>query len=146
MLDVQVVTPEKILYTGEASRVVARTTSGGDIAFLTGHAQFLGELAIWPVRVVKDEGGGEEVFAVHGGFVEVCDDVVSVLSDVAEAADQIDVDRARRAKDRAEAAVRDAGGDEDARADAEAAVRRAEVRIDVATGSASRAASAAGAH
>ena len=77
--------------------VVCRTIGGGDIAFLTGHTQFLGTLAIWPVRV-KQESGGEETFAVHGGFVEVSEDVVSILSDVAEAADQIDVERARRAQ------------------------------------------------
>ncbi len=130
-LDVQVVTPERILYTGEAAMVVARTLSGGDIAFLTGHAQFLGALSVWPVRV-KQEGGGEEAFAVHGGFVEVCDDTVSILSDVAEAAGQIDVERAQRAKDRAAQAVRDAAGDEEALGAAEAALRRAEVRIEVA--------------
>jgi F-type H+-transporting ATPase subunit epsilon len=130
MLEVQVVTPERILFTGEATMVVART-GGGDIAFLTGHAAFLGTLAIWPVRV-KLDGGGEESFAVHGGFVEVSRDTVSVLSDVAEAAGQIDVERARRAKARAETAVREAGTDEDALRDAEAALARADVRLVVA--------------
>ena len=141
-LDVQVVTPERILYTGEARMVVARTIGGGDIAFMAGHVQFLGALAIWPVRVLQ-EGGGEETFAVHGGFVEVSEDVVSVLSDVAEAADQIDVERARRAKEKAEQAVRDAGSDEDALEAAEAALMRATVRLDVA-GAAST--TSAGAH
>ena len=130
-LDVQLVSPERILYTGEASMVICRTISGGDIAFLSGHAPFLGALDDWPVRI-KQEGGGTEAFAVHGGFVEVSDNRVSILSDVAELASHINVDRARRAKERAEQALREAGGDEDKVAEAEAAIRRADVRIEVA--------------
>ncbi len=130
-LDVQVVSPERILYTGQATMVVCRTLSGGDIAFLTGHAPFLGALATWPVRI-KEESGTEQAFAVHGGFVEVSGDRLAILSDVAEAASQIDADRARRAKEDAEQAVRDAGGDEEKAAEAQAALRRAEVRLEVA--------------
>jgi F-type H+-transporting ATPase subunit epsilon len=125
-LQVELVSPERVLYSGEAEMVIARTTGGGDIAFLTGHAPFIGALAVWPVRV-KTTGGGEEVAAVHGGFVEVRDDRVIILSDVAELADQIDVDRARRAKEHAEEQLRsqDAEG-------GEADLERAEVRLQVA--------------
>ncbi|MER3452414.1 MAG: F0F1 ATP synthase subunit epsilon, partial [Acidimicrobiia bacterium] len=72
-LHVELVSPERILYSGEAEMVVCRTLGGGDVAFLPGHAPFLGALEIHPVRVVK-AGGGEEVAAVHGGFVEVSGD------------------------------------------------------------------------
>jgi len=127
-LHVEVVSPERILWTGEADRVIARTIGGGEIAFLTGHAPFVGALDIGTVRVHQEEGG-EETIAVHGGFVEVSHDRVTVLSDVAEVASQIDVERARAAHDRAEAALRT---EQDA--EAEAALRRARVRIEAATG------------
>src|SRR4051812_21423323 len=128
MLEVQVVSPERILYSGQATMVICRTTGGGDIAFLTGHAPFIGALATWPVEVVAAEGPRQRV-AVHGGFVEVSNDRVTLLSDVAELPEQIDVHRAERAKDAAEAALRTDAEDEEAKA----ALARAETRIDVAT-------------
>jgi F-type H+-transporting ATPase subunit epsilon len=124
-LRVDLVSPERILFSGEAEMVIART-AGGDIAFLTGHAPFLGALGIGAVRIQK-VGGGEEQAAVHGGFIEVKDDRVIILSDVAELKSQIDVDRARRA---AEEAERRARAEDDA--EAEAALRRANVRLAVA--------------
>jgi F-type H+-transporting ATPase subunit epsilon len=127
-LHVEVVSPERILWTGEADRVIARTVGGGDIAFLTGHAPFVGALDIHTVRV-HTESGDEEVIAVHGGFVEVSHDRVTVLSDVAEVSSQIDVERARAAQERAEAELRN-GEDEEA----EAALKRAKVRIEAASG------------
>jgi F-type H+-transporting ATPase subunit epsilon len=81
-LDVALVSPERILYTGEADMVVCRTPEG-EIAFLTGHAPFVGTLEIGTVRVILTDGA-EVKAAVHGGFVEVRDNRVSVLSDVAE--------------------------------------------------------------
>ena len=127
-LHVEVVSPERILWTGEADRVIARTIGGGEIAFLTGHAPFVGALDIGTVRV-HAEDGTEDTIAVHGGFVEVSHDRVTVLSDVAEVASQIDVERARAAQERAEAAIRAADDVE-----ADAALKRAHVRISAATG------------
>jgi F-type H+-transporting ATPase subunit epsilon len=106
--------------------VIARTVGGGEIAFLTGHAPFVGALDIATLTVRAAEGGSE-VVAVHGGFVEVSGDKVTILSDVAEIASQIDVERARRAREAAEAAFRT---EQDA--EAEAALRRANVRLDAA--------------
>src|SRR4051812_27737153 len=128
MLEVQLVSPERILYSGQATMVLCRTTGGGDIAFLTGHAPFIGGLSIWPVDIVAAEGPRQRV-AVHGGFVEVSNDRVTLLSDVAELPDQIDVARAQRAKDTAEAALRTAPDDQDAKY----ALARAEVRLEVAS-------------
>ena len=129
-LQVELVSPERILYSGEAEMVVCRT-AGGEIAFLTGHAPFLGALGIGVVRV-HPEGGGQVVkAAVHGGFVEVKDNRVIVLSDVAELPDQIDAGRARQSKEDAERRIREPGAD-DERADAEAQLRRAEVRLELA--------------
>ena len=125
MLQVELVSPERILFSGEAQSVIARTT-GGDIAFLTGHVPFIGTLEVHPVRILLADGT-EEVVAVHEGFVECSDDRVTILSDVAELQSHIDVDRAEAARDRAEA-NRSRDGD----AGAEAALRRAHVRLEVA--------------
>ena len=54
MLNVQVVSPESVSYTGEASMVIARTVDEGDIAFQPGHVAFIGTLAVWSVDVIKD--------------------------------------------------------------------------------------------
>jgi F-type H+-transporting ATPase subunit epsilon len=125
-LHVEVVSPERVLYSGDGDMVVCRTT-GGDIAFLPGHAPFIGALAVAPVRVVLP-GNAEQAVAVHGGFVEVSHDHVIVLSDVAELPDQIDRARAVAARERAEAALRDDPED----ADAAAALERATLRVGVA--------------
>ncbi len=85
-LRVELVAPESVLYEGEADMVVCRTTDG-EIAFLPGHVSFLGALGVGEVRVLLPGGGPsgaeEEAFSVDGGFVEVRDDKVTVLSDAA---------------------------------------------------------------
>ena len=124
-LQVELVSPERILWSGEADMVVART-SEGDIAFLTGHAPFIGALGIGVVAI-RATDGTEERAAVHGGFVEVSGDRVTILSVVAELASDIDAVRARRALEEAE---RRTGEMEDA--EVEAAVRRARLRVELA--------------
>ncbi|MET0728933.1 MAG: ATP synthase F1 subunit epsilon [Acidimicrobiales bacterium] len=122
-MHVEVVSPERILWTGDAVMVLARTLGGGDIAFLTGHAPFVGALDIGLVTV-RPEDGSDEMVAVHGGFIEVSENRVTILSDVAELASQIDVERARHAQEQAEAALR-----QESDAETEAALRRARVRL-----------------
>jgi F-type H+-transporting ATPase subunit epsilon len=126
-LKVQLVSPERILWTGDAEMVTARTIEGGDITFLTGHAPFVGALEIGKV-IVRPDQGDDVTFAVHGGFVEVSHDEVSLLSDVSESSEGIDADRAATARDAARAAVAQDPSD----AEAAAALRRAELRLDVA--------------
>jgi F-type H+-transporting ATPase subunit epsilon len=121
-LQVELVSPERILYSGQADMVIARTVGGGEIAFLTGHALFVGALDIATVTIRSTEG--DELVAVHGGFVEVSNDTVTILSEVAELSSQIDVERARLARDSAEERAR-TGHD----TEAEAAARRAHVRL-----------------
>jgi F-type H+-transporting ATPase subunit epsilon len=123
---VDLVSPERVVFSGEADMVVARTDDG-DIAFQPGHVPFVGVLQPWEVKVNFTDGTAQRI-AVHSGFVEVSGDHVTVLSDVAELSGDIDVDRARDAKGRAEIALAAAADD----VDAEAALRRAEVRLSVA--------------
>ena len=106
--------------------VVCRTPEG-EIAFLPAHAPSLGALDVAPVRVLLP-GGGEELAAVHGGFVEVRGNRVTVLSDVAELASQIDVERARRAQAAAEEHLR-----HEHDAEVEAALARSLLRLHVAS-------------
>lgn len=126
-LKVQVVSPERILWTGDAEMVTARTVDGGDIAFLTGHAPFVGALDIGKVTVRPAEGN-DVLFAVHGGFVEVSNSTVSLLTDVAETTELVDIERANKARDGAMAAVAQDPDD----AEAVAALKRAELRLEVA--------------
>lgn len=122
-LAVELVSPERTLFSGEATIVRARTVGGGDIAFLPGHTPFVGALATWTVEITLAEGGSE-IAAVHGGFVEVSNDHVKILTDLAELASTIDAERARRAEEKARAAI--AKGDE---AEAEGALARATARL-----------------
>ena len=126
-MEVELVSPEQVLYQGVAKMVVVRTLGGGDIAFEDNHAPFLGALDTWPARV-KFEDGSQEWFAVHGGFVEVSHNHVIILSDIAELPKQIEVERAQAAKARAEESLR--ADPEDVVA--KAALTRAEVRLEVA--------------
>lgn len=126
-MEVQVVSPERILWTGEAEMVTARTVEGGDISFLTGHSPFVGALEVGKV-IVRPADGADVLFAVHGGFVEVSNNSISVLTDVAEPADSVDIDRAQEARDTARKRLNEAPDD----AEAVAALRRAELRLEVA--------------
>jgi F-type H+-transporting ATPase subunit epsilon len=127
-LRVELVSPERVLFSGEAKQVITRTLDGGEIAFLPGHTAFLGALTECHTRIYLSDGKVQDV-AVHGGFVEVAPDHVTILSDSAELAESIDITRARAAKERAETAMR---GEHDATV--ESALRRAHARLSAAGG------------
>ena len=120
---VDVVSPERVLYSGAATQVITRTLGGGEIAFMPGQVSFLGALVENHTRVYQTDGKILDV-AVHGGFVEVSNNVVTILSDGAELANEIDVQRARVAKERAEAHLRTEHD-----AEVEADLRRAHARL-----------------
>ena len=122
-MQVELVSPEKVLFTGEATQVITRTLGGGEIAFLPGHAPFLGALTECHTRITLAEGRVLDV-AVHGGFVQVAGNTVSILSDVAELADDIDRSRALRAKESAEELLR-----KEHDAEAVSALSRAHARL-----------------
>ncbi|MEZ5271047.1 MAG: F0F1 ATP synthase subunit epsilon [Ilumatobacteraceae bacterium] len=88
-MEVRLVSPEKVLFTGEATQVITRTLGGGEIAFLPGHAPFLGALTECHTRISMADGSVLDV-AVHGGFVQVAGNTVSILSDLAELGEHID--------------------------------------------------------
>ncbi|MBW3580991.1 MAG: F0F1 ATP synthase subunit epsilon [Actinobacteria bacterium] len=123
-LQVELVSPEEVLYSGEADMVIARTTDG-EIAFMTGHAPFIGSLGVGAVTIRTSEGDDVRA-AVHEGFVEVTDNRVTILSDIAELVGDIDATRARRALEELD---RERDVDD---AEAETALRRARLRVELA--------------
>lgn len=96
----EVVTPERIVYSQQADMVIVKGAEG-ELGILPNHIPLVTPLKIAPVRV-KKSGGQEDLIAVHGGFIEVRKEKVVVLAEAAELPEEIDVDRARAAKERAE--------------------------------------------
>lgn len=122
-LRVEVVSPERVLFSGDATQVITRTLEGGEVAFLPGHAAFLGALTENHTRIYLADGRIQNL-AVHLGFVEVGADHVTILSDAAELEQDIDLTRAQAAKARAEEQLRKEHSTE-----VEADLRRAHARI-----------------
>jgi F-type H+-transporting ATPase subunit epsilon len=126
VMTVEVVSPESVLYSGEGTMVITRTLGGGEIAFQPGHAAFLGALQECHTRVYLENGDVEDI-AVHGGFVEVSSNKVSILSDAAELGSDVDIERARAAKERATESLQ---REQDSNAAAD--LRRAQARLNAA--------------
>jgi F-type H+-transporting ATPase subunit epsilon len=120
-LDVEVVSVEKKVWTGEATFIRA-TTVDGEIGILPGHWDHLSVLVPGGVVDIRHDET-KTLAAVHGGFLLVHDNVVRILAETAELGDEIDVSRARASLDRAQASDDDSAGD---------AVLRAEARIQAA--------------
>ena len=99
LLDLTVVTPEKSLVRGEVDEVQVPGL-GGYFGLLPGHAPLFSALQIGELVYVAN--GASSSIAIANGFLEVLDDEVRVLADVAERAKDIDIERAREARSRAE--------------------------------------------
>ncbi|WP_028661426.1 F0F1 ATP synthase subunit epsilon [Saccharomonospora saliphila] len=95
-MSVEVVAVERRLWSGEASFVVAQTTEG-EIGVMPGHEPVLGQLVEGGIVKVTTTDGQTVTAAVHGGFLSVTGDSVSVLAESAELGEEVDVERARRA-------------------------------------------------
>ncbi|RLA80539.1 MAG: F0F1 ATP synthase subunit epsilon [Deltaproteobacteria bacterium] len=100
----EVVTPERLVLSQEVEEVVA-PGEFGQFGVLPGHRPFFTTLTIGELMYRVD--GRENYMAISGGFAEVLPDRVTVLADTAELAAEIDVERARRAKERAEERLKD---------------------------------------
>ena len=123
-LTVSLVAVDRKVWTGVAKVVVAKTVEG-EMGIMPAHEPVLAILSDGTVRVEPLEGA-KLVFAVHGGFFSVDSDRVTILAEAAEAAADIDVERAQAALDRATAAGLDSPEEI-------AASRRAETRLRVAS-------------
>ena len=106
-----IVSAENSIFSGRVEMVVATGTLG-DLGVVPGHAPLITGLIPGPVRLVKD-GGDEEVFYVSGGYLEVQSGVVTLLTDTALRADDVDEVSAIEAMEEAERAMRDSSAELD---------------------------------
>ena len=125
----EVVTPERVAYSGQVASLQA-PGSEGSFGVLAGHIPLLTSLQIGGLRFVE-EGGSEVQMAISGGFVEVGREQVAVLAETAERVEEIDVERAESARQRAEERLARAQEEQIDVARAQAALARAINRIRV---------------
>ncbi len=126
-----VITPDSIVFSDDIRFVVARTGSG-DIGILPNHSPLVATLRIWPVKIEMPNGETHEL-AVFGGFIEVNANEVNIVTPNCELPEAIDLDRAKRAKERAERRLADKNTNIDIQR-AQYALQRAMVRIHVGSG------------
>lgn len=98
--ELQLVTPEKVVFSGDV-RVVSAPGSEGGFQVLRSHAPLLTALDAGRIRV-RDTNDAEIDYATSGGFLEVRDNLVTILAESAEISGSIDIERAKRSKARAE--------------------------------------------
>lgn len=128
MYTLTIVTPEEVIFEDEVVSIVA-PGSDGYLGILTDHAPLI--TALVPGKLtVKDKGGGESVFSLSGGFLEVSDNAATILADAVEPEEKIDVERARQASERAKERLQTKSQEIDV-ARAQAALSRALNRIRV---------------
>lgn len=131
-LKLEIVTQERRVYSADDVEMVVAPGAEGEMGILPHHAPLITALQEGIMRV-KRASGDEEVLAIHGGFMEVLPDQVTVLADTAERAEEIDLARAEAARQRAEELMRQHHEDKTDYARAEAALRRSSLRLKVAS-------------
>lgn len=124
----EIVTPEKVVLSREVDSLVVPTMEGY-LGILPGHAPLVSQLDIGIARYKLD--GEEEKMALCCGFMEVVNNKATLLCDVAELSTEIDVDRALRAKERAEKRIAERGSQVDI-VRAEVALKRSLARLGAA--------------
>ncbi len=128
-IKLDIVSAERLLVSEQVDYISA-PGADGIIGILPRHAPLLSALTIGVLRYQKD--GEELTFAIHGGFMEVRPDHVTVLADLAEQADEIDEARAEEARKRAQALLKEKPHADAEFAMLEQSLRRAETRLRVA--------------
>ncbi|WP_352404249.1 F0F1 ATP synthase subunit epsilon [Sporanaerobacter acetigenes] len=125
----EIVTPDRMFFSGEVEMVVARGVEG-DFAVLKGRAPLVTPLTIGKVKI-KTEDGKERIAAVSNGYIEVASEKTTIIADSAEWPEEIDIERAKKAKERAEKRLKNRQDGLDV-ARAEMALKRAINRLEVA--------------
>ncbi len=124
-LYLKVVTPDKLFFEGEIDMLVARTIEG-DVGILLNHSPLVTILDIG--RLVIKDGDERKIAACAGGYIDVRNNNITVVSDACEWEDEIDINRAERAKERASKRLEDKDTDT---FKAELALKKAINRINV---------------
>ena len=125
LFDLEIISPERVFYTGKAN-FVELVTSEGEIGVYKNHIPMTSVLV--PGVVTIHEENETKKAAVHSGFVGILKDKVKVMAEIAEWPDEIDVNRANEAKQRAEKRIKDADSSVNM-ARAEAALKRSLARL-----------------
>tara|TARA_B110000263_G_scaffold172096_1_gene150048 strand:+ start:217 stop:645 length:429 start_codon:yes stop_codon:yes gene_type:complete len=131
-LSIEIITAEQIVQTEDNLDVLVVPGSDGQLAILPRHAPLMTTLDYG--ELIFKKGSEETSFAISGGFLEVHSDKVTILADVAENADQIDIERAKEARKRAQDRINDAQNEQlivDL-ARAQASLQRALLRLNIA--------------
>ena len=128
-VQVDIVTPERTVFEGEAEMVIAKGADG-ELGVLAGHIPLVTPLKIAPIRIKQSDG--ELQLAISGGFLEVRPDKVTVLAETAERAEEIDVDRAQEAKARAEQKLQSLDPSDPEYEEYQQDLQKAETRLQVA--------------
>ena len=129
-LNVSIVTPNGEAYRAEEASMVVLGTTSGQVGIMANHVPMVASLKIGPLKVVFPDGK-EETLAVSEGFVETHKDKITVIVQTAELDKDIDVERAKRAKERAEKRITENQEGLDVRR-AQLALAKALTRIKVA--------------
>lgn len=127
-IQVDIVTPERKVYEGEATMVIAKGIDG-ELGVMHGHIPLVTPLKAGALRLKQAQA--EKLVAVYGGFLEVRPEKVTVLAEAAELPEEIDVARAQAAKERAEKQLAASKDSAEAKAH-QVALDRALVRLEVA--------------
>lgn len=101
MIKLKVVTPEKTVVEQEVYQATL-PVFGGEVTILPNHIPYIGTLSAGEIVLRQEQGGPETSLATSGGFVEFHDNILSILADTAERAEEIDLARAEEARKRAE--------------------------------------------
>ena len=125
-----IITPERTVLDEEGVQQVILPGEAGETGILPGHIAMVCQLGVGRIRVERTEGGPIEL-ATSGGFAEVLDDGITILAETAERAEEIDVARARHARDKAREELGKAGVDDAA---ARGALSRSLNRLRIAGG------------
>lgn len=130
IFDLEIISPDREFYTGKVS-FVEMTTTEGDIGIYKNHIPMTCILAPGMVKLYEAESEDSEPkkAIVHGGFVTILPDSVTIMAEVAEWPDEIDLNRAEEARIRAERRIKE-GGEGVNIERAEAALRRSLARIE----------------
>lgn len=128
LFQLQIISPDRIFYDGEVAMVEVKTTEG-DMGILRDHIPLTAIVAPGILRIHEEEGIKEA--ALHDGFIEVLKDKVTILAESCEWPDEIDINRAKEAKQRAERRLKGEEGEIN-EARAEMALRRSLTRISLA--------------
>lgn len=127
----QIITPERVLYNGDIAMIEYNTTEGY-VGVLPKHIPMTQVLASGKLSIYETKNEEPKIAALHSGFVQIMPDLITILAEVVEWKEEIDVERAKQSADRAKKRIAEHPDNLDV-ARAEVALKKALTRIEVAS-------------